>query len=136
MGQVGRTLRIGTHVVITAWVIALGVVCAFGAGEATPLVILDDARLRLLTVIGSTLGALLQAALYPDTMSPRQIITKLVGAVAAGYVSTPLAIRYMSWAPDADVITGVSAGIAVVSTITIHRLLPYYEKWLDSKLKG
>jgi hypothetical protein len=104
------------------------------AAEGTP-VIMDSAHLRALCIVGSALGAVISIGLLPtDTTSMPQYALKFGVSATTGILTSPLVVRYLEIQPDSDIVLGVSGLIAILSTVTLHKVLPFYERWLDSKL--
>lgn len=122
------------HLIFGALLVLLGGVALAADGV---VVIMDDQKLRALSVIGSLLGAFLSVGLLPPSSTDlRQYALKFGGSATVGILVSPLLIRYYSIAVDSDWVFGVSGIVAALSTITLHKLIPYYESWLDKKLKG
>ena len=120
------------HLIIGSLLTFLGGIALASDGV---VVIMDDQRLRALCLIGSCLGAFLSVGLLPKVQDEfKQYAVKFGGAATVGILATPLVIRYLQLAPDSDWVLGVSGLVAMLSTVTLHKLIPFYEAWLDKKL--
>ncbi len=99
------------------------------------VVIVDDARLIGLCIVGSVLGAFLSIGLLPRSSNDlREYALKFGGSIIVGILVAPVAFRYSQITPDGDLVLCISGIISALSTVTLHKLIPFYERWLDAKL--
>lgn len=124
-------------ILVGAFVLALmGAIAPLASGEdvATAIVIMDNLKLRSFSIVGAVLGAVLSVSVLMDReTSTRNVLMQFSGATIAGIVFTPMFLRYWAVSLDTDSVLGGAALVAMLSTITLHKLVPLYERWLDRK---
>lgn len=119
--------------------ILMGAIASIASGEdmTTAVVIMDNVKLRSFSIVGAVLGAVLSVSvLMGRDATTRNVLMQFSGATIAGVVFTPMFLRYWAVGLDTDSVLGGAALVAMLSTITLHKLVPFYERWLDRKLDG
>lgn len=106
------------------------------AQTGQPVVVMADSPLRLACLAGSLLGSLATLGLAQSEDTLRGITLKCLTALVSSIAFAPSLLRYFELVPDVDIVLGMSAGVAIVSTVTLQAGLTYYQRWLANKLSS
>ncbi len=155
MSSVDKKKRNVVAVVVTSFTVAMMAACASAAvvAAAPPAVgghapqIWDSSRLLALCFLGAICGTVVRVFWSPvppaATEEPRVMARLLAGkatvSMICGLVATPMALRYMQWQPEADLLVAVSASVAFVGDLLVIpalvRVIQYQTDRQEKKLQ-
>jgi len=155
MSSVDKKKRNVVAVVVTSFTVAMMAACASAAVvvAAPPAVgghspqIWDSSRLLALCFLGAICGTVVRVFWSPvppaATEEPRVMVRLLAGkatvSMICGLVATPMALRYMQWQPEADLLVAVSASVAFVGDLLVIpalvRVIQYQTDRQEKKLQ-
>ncbi len=133
------TIKVVWMMLLYALVVIEAGAAAAAAAEQT---IMGDATLRMYCIIGSVTGAVLAVTVFlpsGDSDSKQfiqNLAVKFAASSAVGVLAGPFVIRYFDFAVDADMVIGISGGLAATGVWMLHIAMPLLERGVLVKVKS
>jgi hypothetical protein len=151
-----KTLPLEIYSLIVWLFYIMSTMAALSVGQATSLevlsvdpqevavsekrAILEDSALRVACLIGSMMGAVLSATIFPivaDTTPKmtRLVAVRILSSLIGGVIFTPIILRYLGISVDVDLVVGISGLVAFMSVAVLSEMAVPAVGWLVSEIK-